>query len=63
MHKNHNVITVAVLKLIKISKFAVVDLKGLFHQACLARVVSLFASVTAIFMVHENGDEQRQVKR
>ena len=38
-------------------------LKGLFHPACLARVVSLFASVAAIFMVHENGDEQRQAKR
>ena len=38
-------------------------LKGLFHPGCLARVVSLFASVAAIFMVHENGDEQRQAKR
>ena len=38
-------------------------LKGLFHPACLARVVSLFASDAAIFMVHENGDEQRQAKR
>ena len=35
------------------------NLKGLFHPGCLARVVSLFASVAAIFMVHENGDEQR----
>ena len=38
-------------------------LKGLFHPACVANVVSLFASVAAIFMVHENGDEQRQAKR
>ena len=38
------------------------NLKGFFHPACLARVVSLFASVPAIFMVHENGDEQRQAK-
>ena len=38
-------------------------LKGLFHPPCLARVVSLFASVAAIFMVHENGDGQRQAKR
>ena len=38
-------------------------LKDLFHPACLARVVSLFASVAAIFMVHENDDEQRQAKR
>ena len=38
-------------------------LKGHFHPACRARAVSLFASVAAIFMVHENGDEQRQAKR
>ena len=38
-------------------------LKGFFHPGCLARVVSLFASVSAIFMVHGNGDEQRQAKR
>ena len=29
------------------------ELKGLFHPGCLARVVSLFASVAAIFMAHE----------
>ena len=37
-------------------------LKGLFHPACLARVVSWFAVVVAIFMGHENGDKQRPVK-
>ena len=31
-------------------------LKGLFHPACLASVVSWFASVVAIFMAHKNGD-------
>ena len=35
-------------------------LKGFFHPACFVRVVSLFASVAAIFMVHENGDEQKK---
>ena len=39
------------------------DLKGLFHPACLARVVSWFAFVVAIFMGHENGDKQRPAKR
>ena len=39
------------------------NVKGLLHPGCLARVVSLFAPVAAIFMVHENGDEQRQAKR
>ena len=43
--------------------FSLATLKGLFHPGCLARVISLFASVAAIFMVHENGDEQRQAKR
>ena len=38
-------------------------LKGLFHPACLARVVSWFAFVVAIFMAHENGDRQRPAKR
>ena len=38
-------------------------LKGLFHPACLARVVSWFAFVVAIFMGHENGDKQRLAKR
>ena len=38
-------------------------LKGLFHPACLARVVSWFAFVVAIFMAHENGDKQRPAKR
>ena len=42
---------------------SLLKLKGLFHPACLARVDSLFASVAAIFMAHENGDEQRQAKR
>ena len=37
-------------------------LKGLFHPACLARVDSWFAFVAAIFMGHENGDEQRATK-
>ena len=37
--------------------------KGLFHPACLARVVSWFASVFAIFMGHENGSKQILVKR
>ena len=39
------------------------DLKGLFHPACLARVVSWFAFVVAIFMGHENGDKQMPAKR
>ena len=38
------------------------SLKGLFHRACLARVVSWFAFVVAIFMGHENGDKQRATK-
>ena len=38
-------------------------LKGLFHPACLARVVSWFAFVVANFMGHENGDKQRSAKR
>ena len=38
-------------------------LQGLFHPACLARVVSWFAFVVAIFMAHENGDKQRLAKR
>ena len=38
-------------------------LKGLFHPACLARVVPWFAFVVAIFMGHENGDKQRLAKR
>ena len=33
-------------------------LKGLFHRACLARAVSWFAIVAAIFMAHENGDNK-----
>ena len=37
-------------------------LKALFHPACLARVVSWFAFVVAIFMAHENGDKQRETK-
>ena len=37
-------------------------LKGLFHPACLARVVSWFAFVVAIFMGHENGDKQKPTK-
>ena len=38
-------------------------LKGLFHPACLARVISWFALVVTIFMDHENGDKQRLAKR
>ena len=38
------------------------SLKGLFHPAFLARVVSLLAFVVAIFMGHENGDKQRPAK-
>ena len=38
-------------------------LKGSSHPACLARVVSWFACVVAIFMAHENGDKQRPVNR
>ena len=38
-------------------------LKGLFHPACLAHVVSWFAFVVAIFMAHENGDKQRPANR
>ena len=39
------------------------QLKGLFHPACLARVVSWFAFVVAIFLGHGNGDKQRPTKR
>ena len=39
------------------------QLKGLFHPACLARVVSWFAFVFAIFMAHENGGKQRPTRR
>ena len=35
-----------------------VNLKGMFHPACLARVVSWIAFVVAIFMGHENGDNK-----
>ena len=38
-------------------------LKGLFHPACLVRVVFWFAFVVAIFMGHENGEKQRPVRR
>ena len=38
-------------------------LKGLFHPACLARVVSWIAFVAATFMAQENGDKQRPTKR
>ena len=38
-------------------------LKGLFHPAFLARVVSWFPFVVAIFMGHESGDKQRLAKR
>ena len=38
-------------------------LKGLFHPACLARVVSWFAFVVTIFMAHESVDKQRPVRR
>ena len=41
------------------STFQMFLLKGLFHPACLARVVPWFAFVVAIFMAHENGDKQR----
>ena len=41
----------------------VLPLKGLFHPAYLARVVSWFAFVVAIFMAHENGEKQRLGKR
>ena len=43
--------------------FTVAPLKGLFHPACLARVVSWNAFVVAIFMAHENGDKQRPAER
>ena len=33
-------------------------LGGLFRPACLARVVSWFAIVVAIFMAHESGDKR-----
>ena len=39
------------------------SLKGLFHPAYLARVVSWFAFVVAVFMAYENGDKQRPAKR
>ena len=38
-------------------------LKGLFHPACLARIVSWFASVVSTFMAYENYDRQRPTKR
>ena len=38
-------------------------LKGLFHPACFACVIFLFAIVVTIFMAHENGDKQRLAKR
>ena len=38
-------------------------LKGLFHPAFLARVISWFPFVVAIFMGHENGGKQRLAKR
>ena len=38
-------------------------LKGLFHPAFLARVVSWFPFVVTIFMGHENGSKQRLAKR
>ena len=38
-------------------------LKGLFHPAYIARVVSWFALVVAICMAQENGDKQRPTKR
>ena len=40
-----------------------IGLKGLFYLACLARVVSWFAFVVAIFMGHENVDKQRSTWR
>ena len=38
-------------------------LKGLFHTACLACVVSWFAFVIAIFMANKIGDKQMPAKR
>ena len=38
------------------------NLKGLFHPAFLARVVSSFAFVVAIFMAHENDDQKWQAR-
>ena len=38
-------------------------LKGLFHPTCLARVISWFAFVVAIFMGRENDGKQRPTKR
>ena len=38
-------------------------LKGMFHPAVLARVVSWFPFVVAIFMGHENGGKQGLAKR
>ena len=43
--------------------FLLENLKGLFHPAFLARVVSWFPFVVAIFMGHENGGKQRLAKR
>ena len=37
-----------------------VNFKGLFHPACLARVVSWLAFVVLIFMEHGNGDDEGQ---
>ena len=46
-----------------LDKFENKVLKGLFHPAFLARVVSWFPFVVAIFMGHENGGKQRLAKR
>ena len=45
------------------NKLVLACLKGLFYPACLARVVSWFASVVAIFMGHENDEKKRSAKR
>ena len=57
--KNEGWIAWALVLSIKLFK----SLKGLFHPACLARIISWFAFVVTVFMAHENGDKQRQTKR
>ena len=51
------------LILAEVHTTALFALKGLFHPAFLAHVVSWFPFVVAIFMGHENGGKQRLAKR
>ena len=46
-----------------VQSLSTANLRGLFHPTCVARVVSWFSFVVAIFMAHENGDKLRPNKR